>query len=38
MRRKIVKAILHFFVFVVYRVKRVGDENIPKKRKSYYLC
>lgn len=27
--RKIVKAFLHFLVMIVYRVKKVGEENIP---------
>lgn len=31
--RKIVKAILHFLVLIVYRVKKVGEKNLPKDGK-----
>ena len=33
MTRKILKPILKLLVLIVYRVKRVGDENIPKDGK-----
>lgn len=35
--RKIIKAILHFLIIVVYRVKITGKENIPKTG-SYIIC
>ena len=35
--RKVVKAIIYFLCCIVYRVKKVGEENIPKERKVYYL-
>lgn len=35
--RKIVKAILHFLVLIVYRVKKIGEENIPKEGK-FIIC
>ena len=31
MKRKIVKAILHFLVQIIYRAKKVGEENVPKE-------
>lgn len=36
-QRRIVKAILHFLVVVVYRPKLIGTKNIPKEG-SYILC
>lgn len=36
-KRRILKAILHFLVLVVYRPKKVGTKNIPKEG-SYILC
>lgn len=36
-KRKIVKAFLHFLVLVVYRAKKVGENNIPKEG-SYIIC
>ena len=33
MIRKIYKGFLHFLIFVVYRVKKTGEENIPKEGK-----
>lgn len=29
--RIIIKGILHFIVLIVYRVKKVGEKNIPEK-------
>lgn len=37
MIRKIVKAILHFLVLIVYRVKKIGEENVPKNGR-YIMC
>lgn len=37
MGRKIVKSFLHFLIFVVYRAKKIGEENVPKEGK-YILC
>lgn len=36
-KRKIIKAFLHFLVLVVYRAKKVGEKNIPKEG-SYIIC
>ena len=36
-KRKIVKIILHFLVMIIYRPKKVGEKNIPKKG-PYILC
>ena len=38
MQRKIVKAILYFFVLIVYRVQKIGEKNLPKDREIYYMC
>lgn len=35
--RKVVKAILHFLLIIVYRVKIIGKENIPKEG-AYIIC
>lgn len=35
--RKIIKVFLHFLVLIVYRPKKIGEENIPKEGK-YILC
>ena len=35
--RKIIKGFLHFLYIIVYRVKKVGEENIPKDG-AYILC
>lgn len=37
MVRKIFKGFLHFVALIVYRIKKVGEENIPKEGK-YILC
>lgn len=36
-QRKIVKGILHFFCLALYRVRKVGEENVPKEG-AYILC
>lgn len=36
-QRKIVKGFLHFLCLVVYRVKKVGEENVPKEG-AYIIC
>ena len=35
--RKILKAILHFVAIVIYRVKKVGEENVPNEG-AFVLC
>lgn len=35
--RKIIKGFLHFLYLIVYRVKKVGEENIPAEG-AYILC
>lgn len=37
MFKKVFKGFLHFIALVIYRVKKVGEENIPKEGK-YILC
>lgn len=37
MKRKIIKAFLHFLLVIVYRIKIIGKENIPATGK-YLLC
>ena len=35
--RKILKPILHFVAIILYRVKKVGEENVPKEG-AFVLC
>lgn len=35
--RKFIKAILYFVAIVIYRVKKVGEENVPKEG-AFVLC
>lgn len=37
MLRNIIKGFLHFIALIVYRVKKIDEENIPKEGK-YLLC
>ena len=36
-KKRIIKAIIYFLVFIVYRPKKIGEENIPKEG-SYIIC
>ena len=36
-KRKIVKAVLHFVAVCFYRTKKIGAENIPAERKIYIV-
>ncbi|MBR6504846.1 MAG: 1-acyl-sn-glycerol-3-phosphate acyltransferase [Clostridia bacterium] len=35
--RKFIKVILHFVALIIYRVKKVGEENVPKEG-AFVLC
>ena len=37
MTRKIIKGFIYFLCLIVYRVKKVGEENVPKTG-SYIIC
>lgn len=37
-RRRILKAILYFIAVIYARPKKVGEKNIPKKRKLHNMC